>query len=405
MPPKLAERSNRMTIPISLQMAVMVLLGLAIEASSGGALGPSGREAMMKGAGSNFTRMRRRATLVGSAHRTTKAGWTTKLDGRATSLTVLALTCLASGGLVWLTLHWWSWGSASEAWPPMSCKRCAHPWGGWSRGLWDPSSFLRVVAAGDKLKVTYQRWPRQIWLGPSSGMDRLLGGTLRRDTCRNESKEGDRDASWTTLSSATKGRWHAYNKTRAGWSALTPTTSGAICRDSRLQQPHLSQKLEDVGEVHLCRRDDCGLDHGLHVREFAGLDHESILDVHEYTSGGSCWLLRASWRGTRWVLSGLLYLVTCLYFTQTFLPSRRSSPGDLGGDGTVTLPKSTVLARGVRITASLPFSSAAASRRRISPLVSTASSLRAFCTCPPWNPCGSPPRPLPRLLPLVNLSP
>eukprot|EP00434_Breviolum_minutum_P019443 symbB.v1.2.017146.t1/scaffold1327.1/size125186/5 len=106
------------------------------------------------------------------------------------------------------------------------------------------------------------------------------------------------------------------------------------------------KKLEDVGEVHLCRRDDCGLDHGLHVREFAGLDHESILDVHEYTSGGSCWLLRASWRGTRWVLSGLLYLVTCLYFTQTFLPSRRSSPGDLGGDGTVTLPKSTVLARG-----------------------------------------------------------
>jgi len=143
------------------------------------------------------------------------------------------------------------------------------------------------------------------------------------------------------------------------------------------------KKLEDVGEVHLCRRDDCGLDHGLHVREFAGLDHESILDVHEYTSGGSCWLLRASWRGTRWVLSGLLYLVTCLYFTQTFLPSRRSSPGDLGGDGTVTLPKSTVLARGVRITASLPFSSAAASRRRISPLVSTASSLRAFCTSPP----------------------
>ena len=45
------------------------------------------------------------------------------------------------------------------------------------------------------------------------------------------------------------------------------------------------KKLEDVGEVHLCRRDDCGLDHGLHVREFAGLDHESILDVHEYTSG------------------------------------------------------------------------------------------------------------------------
>ena len=80
------------------------------------------------------------------------------------------------------------------------------------------------------------------------------------------------------------------------------------------------KKLEDVGEVHLCRRDDCGLDHGLHVREFAGLDHESILDVHEYTSGGSCWLLRASWRGTRWVLSGLLYLVTCLYFTPDFPP-------------------------------------------------------------------------------------
>ena len=70
------------------------------------------------------------------------------------------------------------------------------------------------------------------------------------------------------------------------------------------------RKLEDVGEVHLCRRDECGLDHGLHVREFAGLDHETILDVHEYTSGGSCWLLRASWRGIYWTLGIIWYVAT-----------------------------------------------------------------------------------------------
>ena len=70
------------------------------------------------------------------------------------------------------------------------------------------------------------------------------------------------------------------------------------------------RKLEDVGEVHLCRRDECGLDHGLHVREFAGLDHETILDVHEYTSGGSCWLLRASWRGIYWTLGIIWYMAT-----------------------------------------------------------------------------------------------
>ena len=70
------------------------------------------------------------------------------------------------------------------------------------------------------------------------------------------------------------------------------------------------KKLDDVGEVHLCRRDECGLDHSLHIREFAGLDHEAILDVHEYTSGGTCWALRASWRGLCWVFGTLWWLST-----------------------------------------------------------------------------------------------
>ena len=72
------------------------------------------------------------------------------------------------------------------------------------------------------------------------------------------------------------------------------------------------KKLEDTGEVHLCRKDECGLDHGLHIREFAGLDHEAILDVHDYTRGGTCWLLRSSWRGFCWGLATMWFLLTYL---------------------------------------------------------------------------------------------
>ena len=39
------------------------------------------------------------------------------------------------------------------------------------------------------------------------------------------------------------------------------------------------RELEEAGEVHLCRQLECRADHSMHIQEFAGVDHEALLDL------------------------------------------------------------------------------------------------------------------------------
>lgn len=55
------------------------------------------------------------------------------------------------------------------------------------------------------------------------------------------------------------------------FSSITGCTSRQFRRD-----------LELVGEVHLCRQVECGVEHGMHVKEYAGIDREALLDLHQY---------------------------------------------------------------------------------------------------------------------------
>ena len=61
------------------------------------------------------------------------------------------------------------------------------------------------------------------------------------------------------------------------------------------------RELEEAGEIHLCRQLECRADHALHIQEFAGVDHEALLDLHRYAHGSPRWLLgllgRGVWRG------------------------------------------------------------------------------------------------------------
>ena len=61
------------------------------------------------------------------------------------------------------------------------------------------------------------------------------------------------------------------------------------------------RELEEAGEIHLCRQLECRADHTLHIQEFAGVDHEALLDLHRYAHGSPRWLRglvgRGAWRG------------------------------------------------------------------------------------------------------------
>ena len=75
------------------------------------------------------------------------------------------------------------------------------------------------------------------------------------------------------------------------------------------------RELEDIGEIHLCRQVECGVEHGMHVKEYAGIDREALLDLHQYANGSPRWLLgvfcRCFWRGGSVLLVCLLCLCCC----------------------------------------------------------------------------------------------
>ncbi|CAK9010326.1 unnamed protein product [Durusdinium trenchii] len=64
------------------------------------------------------------------------------------------------------------------------------------------------------------------------------------------------------------------------------------------------RELEEAGEVHLCRQLECRADHTMHIQEFAGVDHEALLDLHRYAHGSPRWLLGLLGRGL-WRAFGL----------------------------------------------------------------------------------------------------
>ena len=65
------------------------------------------------------------------------------------------------------------------------------------------------------------------------------------------------------------------------------------------------RELEEAGEVHLCRQLECRAEHTLHIQEFAGVDHEALLDLHRYAHGSPRWLIGLLGRGL-WRAFGLV---------------------------------------------------------------------------------------------------
>ena len=209
---------------------------------------------------------------------------------------------------MWLTACWglsaWGW----EACWRMCSKHYVHPW-----VLEGSAAVFRVLAcccrrseAGDGPVLATPSLARTIeWHGPATGwntetrylQEKIKGRGSRRKlndiVVRHEGHVARLQQDESRLK-----RIDAYGL-RVQFSGI----AGCSSRTFR-------KKLEDTGEIHLCRRDECGLDHGLHIREFAGLDHEAILDVHDYTRGGSCWMLRSSWRGLCWLVAALWFAAT-----------------------------------------------------------------------------------------------
>ena len=75
------------------------------------------------------------------------------------------------------------------------------------------------------------------------------------------------------------------------------------------------RELENAGEIHLCRQVECGVEHGMHVKEYAGIDREALLDLHQYANGSPRWLLgvlcRCFWKGGGTILGCLRCLLCC----------------------------------------------------------------------------------------------
>ena len=73
----------------------------------------------------------------------------------------------------------------------------------------------------------------------------------------------------------------------------------------------LRRQLDEAGEIHLCRAGDCGLDHPLHIKEFAGVDREALLDLHYYAQGSPRWILGVMWRSCIYGIYCVGYVLTC----------------------------------------------------------------------------------------------
>ena len=97
------------------------------------------------------------------------------------------------------------------------------------------------------------------------------------------------------------------------------------------------RELEDVGEIHLCRQIECGVEHGMHVKEYAGVDREALLDLHQYANGSPRWLLgvlcRCFWTGGS-LLFGFIRCLCCCGGGRRQRQLRRPDGGvrDLGPD-------------------------------------------------------------------------
>lgn len=67
------------------------------------------------------------------------------------------------------------------------------------------------------------------------------------------------------------------------------------------------RELEEVGEIHRCRQLECKAEHALHFQEFAGIDHEALLELHRYAHRSPRWLIGLLSRGRGvWRVLGLL---------------------------------------------------------------------------------------------------
>ena len=67
-------------------------------------------------------------------------------------------------------------------------------------------------------------------------------------------------------------------------SKLSVNTAKTLSSTSR----KLQKELEEAGEMHVCQRPDCPVVHRLHVREYAAIDAEALVDLHQY-AGLTCW--------------------------------------------------------------------------------------------------------------------
>ena len=88
--------------------------------------------------------------------------------------------------------------------------------------------------------------------------------------------------------------WEAYRR-RTLTTAPFMATESVECQAA----PRDSFVVEEAGEIHLCRQLECRAEHILHIQEFAGIDHEALLDLHRYAHGSPRWLLpcgRGVWR-------------------------------------------------------------------------------------------------------------
>ena len=74
---------------------------------------------------------------------------------------------------------------------------------------------------------------------------------------------------------------------------------------------HFRRELENVGEVHLCRQRECREEHPMHVLEFAGVDHDAIIDLHRYAHGSPRWLFGVLWRSISFGLGLSFKVLRC----------------------------------------------------------------------------------------------
>ena len=106
---------------------------------------------------------------------------------------------------------------------------------------------------------------------------------------------------------------------RVKFSSVASCTSRQFRRD-----------LEDAGEVHLCRQLECRAEHPLHVQEFAGVDHEALLDLHCFAHGSSRWLLGMIWRNALHCIGCIFTFTRWIFKRCCMTPARRTIRGEDG---------------------------------------------------------------------------